>query len=259
MGVRKSLLLVVMTLGSLRAVGAAPAEVKDVRAKDLFYRPQEAPSGATALSIRHDLFLTRGAHHGPVPDDFTFSSGDRIRLNVMVNQSGYLYVLHRGSSGAWHLLFPHHDDATADHAVTALRPQEIPKTGWFEFDDRPGTEQLFLIFSKRRIEAVQPLTHSNERTAESIIITDAIVQNIITKNSTDHQSSVSKNIYWTPETSSTATPAPPRTEQPAHPVCVVCGGNARCRPSEAVATYTTCVSPTDSGCVIRTLSLRHIN
>src|SRR5262249_44738632 len=78
-----------------------------------------------------------------------FRTGDRIRLSVMANQNGYLYVIARGASGAWSPLFPN-PRSKQGNEVVAGRSYEFPGTNGdtFKFTDQTGDERLFLLLSK---------------------------------------------------------------------------------------------------------------
>jgi hypothetical protein len=78
-----------------------------------------------------------------VDTDTWFRAGDSIRLTVEPNRAGYLYILQLGASGRWSLLY------ASDGRLAGGRRHEIPVTGEFTFDDRAGTERLFLLLSRR--------------------------------------------------------------------------------------------------------------
>jgi hypothetical protein len=93
-------------------------------------------------AVNDDMFVeadTKGEFH----------TGDRIRLSVMCNQNGYLYVISRGASGEWSALFPH-PKLKQGNDVVAGRAYEFPGTKGdaFRFTDRTGDERLFLLLSK---------------------------------------------------------------------------------------------------------------
>jgi hypothetical protein len=97
-----------------------------------------------------------------VDADSTFRSGDRIRLGVDSNTSGYLYVVMRGSSGNWRLLFPASDVDSGNNRIEKGTSQQIPAgaTGQFVFDDQSGTEKLFLVLSRRPEPDLDKLIYS---------------------------------------------------------------------------------------------------
>jgi hypothetical protein len=62
---------------------------------------------ASPLGVRYSILKQSG------PDQFVeaapgtaFHAGDRLRLSVMANQRGYLYIIEKGSTSEWRALFP---------------------------------------------------------------------------------------------------------------------------------------------------------
>jgi hypothetical protein len=97
-----------------------------------------------------------------VDQDSTFRSGDRIRLNVDANTTGYLYVVMQGSSGNWRLLFPSADVEGGNNRIEKGASQQIPPgdKGQFVFDEQSGTEKLFLVLSRRPEPDLDKLIYS---------------------------------------------------------------------------------------------------
>lgn len=97
-----------------------------------------------------------------VDADSTFRSGDRIRLHVDTNTTGYLYVVMKGSSGNWRLLFPSSDVDGGNNRIVRGTSQQIPAgdTGQFVFDDQSGTEKLFLVLSRKPEADLDKLIYS---------------------------------------------------------------------------------------------------
>ena len=83
------------------------------------------------------------------PTRFVFRRGDRIRVQVMANINGYLYIVNRGSSGREILLFPHAELANQFNWVDARKPYTVPARGWIRFDDQPGEEHLLLVLAPK--------------------------------------------------------------------------------------------------------------
>ncbi len=117
--------------------------------------PRQSPDGATTAN-RNDLWLgvafwaelqrpgaaiTRIAN----PAEFMFRSGDRIRLLVQTNIDGFLYVINRGSTGRYTLLFPQPSMEASAHRVKARTEYAIPHNGWIRFDEVPGEEGVVFL------------------------------------------------------------------------------------------------------------------
>ncbi len=112
------------------------------------------------LGIRYSILKREGAESVEVSSDEVFHSGDRIRLRVEANGNGYLYIIHRGSSGVWKPLFPSADIAQGDNRVEKGKPYEIPSGYVFTFDEQPGEERLFIVLSRRPEPDLEGLIYS---------------------------------------------------------------------------------------------------
>jgi hypothetical protein len=84
-----------------------------------------------------------------VPTTTEFKSGDAINVRVEVNDYGYLYIFARGSSGNWTPLFPSPSVENGDNRVGPNHPYLLPNGYVFRFDDKPGTERIFVVFSRK--------------------------------------------------------------------------------------------------------------
>jgi predicted Ser/Thr protein kinase len=79
----------------------------------------------------------------------TFHAGTRFRLRLRYPRRGRFYVVNRGASGRYWILF----------AGTA-EPGEETVTDWFAFDETPGVERLHLVWSPAPVpdlEAIGPV------------------------------------------------------------------------------------------------------
>jgi len=94
--------------------------------------------------------------------DTTFHSGDRIRLEVQANTTGYLYVVAQGSSGNWQLLFPAREVAGGNNEVHRGETRLVPggNAGQFVFDEQAGTEKLFFVLSREPEPNLDKLIYS---------------------------------------------------------------------------------------------------
>jgi hypothetical protein len=98
-----------------------------------------------------------------VNSDANFHSGDRIRVQVETNSSGYLYVVSQGSSGAWKLLFPSADVAGGSNLIQKGDTRVLPSagdTGWWRFTDQPGVEKLFVVLTRQPEPDLDKLIYS---------------------------------------------------------------------------------------------------
>ena len=83
-----------------------------------------------------------------VSPDSVFRSGDRIRITIVPNSPGYLYIVNQGSSGTWKPLFPSPEVEDGNNRVDGFRDYSMPPKSRMVFDSQAGTEKLFVILSR---------------------------------------------------------------------------------------------------------------
>jgi hypothetical protein len=106
--------------------------------------------GTPHLGFRYSVALvnqTSGKAEAVDPDR-DFRKGECVRLEVESNQSGYLYVLSKQSSGAWLPLFPSSEIRDQSNVIDPGQKVRAPKDYCFEISDPPGTETLFVVLSR---------------------------------------------------------------------------------------------------------------
>ncbi len=90
-----------------------------------------------------------------------FHKGDRVRVLLETNADGYLYIFNTTDGGKPVMIYP---DAQLDDAGNYIQshvPFEIPSSvateerlRWFSFDEQPGAERLFFVFTREPLPAV---------------------------------------------------------------------------------------------------------
>jgi hypothetical protein len=115
---------------------------------------------AAPLGLRYSILKRTGPGDVEVDPDTNFRSGDRIRLRIAVNTDGYLYIVNRGTSGNWKLLFPSTQIADGGNHVQPNRQYEIPPGSVFTFDEQAGEEKLFLVFAHKPVSDLEDLIYS---------------------------------------------------------------------------------------------------
>lgn len=78
----------------------------------------------------------------------SFRSGDRFQLGVKVNRPTYVYVMNQDPEGNLAQIFPVNGQ---DNYVNAMGTVFLPSKGAFEFDAKPGVEQLLVFLSPKPI------------------------------------------------------------------------------------------------------------
>jgi hypothetical protein len=119
-----------------------------------------AAYSAVPLGLRYTVQKTDGSHSTDVLAKTVFHSGDHIQLSLEVNDTGYLYVVGQGSSHKWTALFPS-SEINGDNRVQRGQAYTVPPgTKAYRFDETPGVEHLFVIFSRQRVEEIDSLIPS---------------------------------------------------------------------------------------------------
>ncbi len=119
-------------------------------------------TGGKPLGLRYSfLRKTEGDEYREVDSATVFKSGDRIRVSVEANDGAYLYVVMKGSSGSWKVMFPTPEIAGGQNRVESGHPYLIPPApGRFAFDEQVGDEQLFLVLSRKPEASIEELIYS---------------------------------------------------------------------------------------------------
>ena len=144
---------------SKRPATAAPAQASAVAGGS------ERP--AAPLGLRYSILKqTAGSQTVEVDTDSVFRSGDRIRLLVQANDDAYLYIVQRGSSGNWSLLFPTPEIAGGNNRIEKGRSYEIPAGHWFAFDEQPGEEKLFIVLSRPPEASLEKMIYALQQGGE---------------------------------------------------------------------------------------------
>jgi len=121
------------------------------------YRPQ---GSRPPLGLRYTILKRTGDQQAEVNSDTVFHAGDRIRLAVEANDDGYLYVVNRGSSGTWKVLFPSPEIKNGDNRIQRLANYDIPSGYTFTFDEQGGEEKLFVVLSRQPEPDLEKLIYS---------------------------------------------------------------------------------------------------
>jgi hypothetical protein len=108
-------------------------------------RGSDKDYGMSYAGIKYWVDLESGRMQNRVTTDHIFQSGDRIKIKVVPNIDGYLYVFNKGTSGNQVLLYP--SSMGSPSFVTAGRTYIIPNSGSMKFDDNPGREEIGIFLS----------------------------------------------------------------------------------------------------------------
>ncbi len=114
---------------------------------------------ARPLGLRYSILKETGGSWAEVKPDTVFKAGEKVRLNVMSNQKGFLYVISRGTSGIWTPMFPHPESTQKSNEIVAGRNYQVPggDDEYFKFEGRPGKEQIFILVAQQPVEDLDTL------------------------------------------------------------------------------------------------------
>jgi hypothetical protein len=117
-----------------------PAPVQQIMKVAHKKSPKAGPLGASyfirlkdADGSTHDVLASR-----------TFKSGERFQLGVKVNRPTYVYILNQAPDGTVSQIYP---QPSQDNFINAMGVVFLPGKGSFEFDSKPGVEQLLVFLS----------------------------------------------------------------------------------------------------------------
>jgi serine/threonine-protein kinase len=150
---------------------AVPAPA--LTAKQLF----SSTGGAPAAGLRYRLIQKRAdGTEVDVDAATTFHSGDQVKLSFESNIAGYLYVAAQGSSGTWSVLFPSPQINGGRNQIAPLQEYDVPSDdGWWRFDEKVGTETLFVFLSREPLSQLPGFTRPVSK-AETL--TASVVQEL---------------------------------------------------------------------------------
>ncbi|MBS1858302.1 MAG: DUF4384 domain-containing protein [Acidobacteria bacterium] len=118
-------------------------------------------TGEPPLGLRYTILkINPDNSTSEVAADTVFHSGDRIRFAIEPNASGYLYIINQGSSGTWKPMFPSPEIEDGNNKVEGFHPYTMPPKSRLAFDTNPGTENLFIVFSRQPEPDLEQLIYS---------------------------------------------------------------------------------------------------
>jgi hypothetical protein len=117
---------------------------------------------APALGMGYTLYM-RDANGEAVRVDpsRSFRTGERVRILLETNTDGYLYIFNTTDNGDPVMIYPDTRLDDGGNYIEAHVPVEIPSREetdesyrWFTFDNKPGTERLYVVFSRDPLPGV---------------------------------------------------------------------------------------------------------
>jgi hypothetical protein len=103
--------------------------------------------------LRMEILLEKEDHGKAVVMEpgHVFEPGDRLRFRFTPNFAGTLFVMDRGTSGSYTMLFPKQDTGTNDR-MEAGKAYVLPATdqGWFRVTGPPGHDVVYFVVTSAR-------------------------------------------------------------------------------------------------------------
>lgn len=129
-------------------VSAATSSTKPATAPIKSAAAKARPAGkAPAKQIGASYFIRLNNADGTQRDVLAsrrFKTGERFQLGVKVNRPTYIYILNQDADGKVTQIYP---QPGGDNLVNAMGTVFLPAKGSFEFDQKPGVEQLLVYLS----------------------------------------------------------------------------------------------------------------
>jgi hypothetical protein len=164
-----------------RPPAAAPRRVLkfDVSGRRVPHSTDPTKQKILGLSYWIELADAAGTPLGPVTDEHTFVSGDRIRLHFRSNSDGRVLLVQLGSSGTSSVLFPDPAKGLLENRLRAQEDQVLPSPArWFKFDKTAGTETLLVLFARTQVDLdrsfpTRPIMDAEQTGALLEVVNDA--------------------------------------------------------------------------------------
>lgn len=117
---------------------------------------------APALGVGYTLYMrNENGDAVRVDPSRNFRTGERVRLLLETNTDGYLYIFNTTDNGDPVMIYPDTRLDDGGNYIEAHVPIEIPSREeqdenfrWFTFDNKPGTERLYIVFSREPLPGV---------------------------------------------------------------------------------------------------------
>lgn len=107
------------------------------------------------LAMDYQIKVDREFAVEHVKETEVFVSGEKFRLRVTTHHDGYLYILNRGTSGRYNVLYPRPEVRGASAFVPGWEHVIVPAHGAFQFVDQPGVETLIVCSSRKEVPELE--------------------------------------------------------------------------------------------------------
>lgn len=112
---------------------------------------------AITLGLKYRIWKLSGSQTVEADPAGPFRPGDQLRLEVEINDTGYLYVVHRQPSGTWRRLFPSPEIERGNNFIHSGVTYPIPSEEGLELQFASGMERFFLVLSRAPVKDLERL------------------------------------------------------------------------------------------------------
>ena len=115
------------------------------------------------LGLRYRLWKLTGSQTADLdPDGAGLRPGDLLRLGLEINDTGYLYIVQRQSSGAWRRVFPDPEIERGNHFIHSGVTYAIPPEEGLAVQFPGGAERLVLVLSREPVKDLESLVSPSQ-------------------------------------------------------------------------------------------------
>lgn len=109
-----------------------------------------------AIGLGYTLFVKQGESLHAAGPGREFRAGDKIRVALEANTDGYLYIFYTENGLNPQMLFPNNRIDNGANVISAHARDFVPAdmNTWFEFDNVPATERLYIVVSRHPLAGV---------------------------------------------------------------------------------------------------------
>lgn len=176
------------------------AQQNKPRAKDLYTQYNDNNPATTGNEgAKVSILLKRGNQAEKlVSPNETFYSGDKIKLVLDINFSGYAAIINVGPTGNESILFPYIEGGRMiDHSISPNAALKLPRgNAWINFDNTVGKEQITVIFSKNPIAETDRYEEAVTPGSDGEVVSESEADAILAElNSKSLATRKSKDLY----------------------------------------------------------------
>ena len=112
---------------------------------------------AVALGLKYRFWKLQQEKPAEWDPGGPWTPGDSIRMGLEINDTGYLYVVHRQPNGMWRRLFPTPEIERGSHFVRSGVTYPIPPEEGLDLSFAAGPERLFVVLAREPVRDLETL------------------------------------------------------------------------------------------------------